>query len=232
MIGRGHCVFSACELENSTAEQRNYGKQKPRHYGSREMLIPEAYIFSTLFHHCPFWSVAAFWDRERNITYALLHCTSDAGEQSIQRLRRYVSKMAPLAMHPILIPVLIMDLETNLTLRDGEEWTTVIDRIEKETRQEPMERRNVDPFELDLPSLVQQLNGCSVFLSLIERESETVLIHLGYARRVISELQFTCLDEPNRLLKRHVEFLIESRRNALLRLQNIQRRSQTQLQFV
>jgi hypothetical protein len=140
--------------------------------------------------------------------------------------------MAPLAMHPILVPVLIMDLETNLTLRDDENWTNELRQIENETTQEPSNCRRVDPFELDLPSIVQRLNGCSVFLSLIERESETVLIHLDHARRVISELQCTHLKGPSRLLERHVEFLIESRKNVLLRLQNIQRRSQTQLQFV
>ena len=200
--------------------------------GAEKYLIPEAYIFSTLFRHCPFWSVAASWDQETNVTYAFLHCTSDAEEQSIQRLKRYVSKLAPLAMHPILIPVLIMDLETNLTLRDDENWTSVLSEIERETRQGPRGGRRADPFDLDLPSIVQRLNGCSVFLSLIERESETVLIHLDHARRAISELQCACLDKSNRLLERHIKFLTESRKNLLLRLQNVQRRSQTQLQFV
>jgi hypothetical protein len=123
-------------------------------------------------------------------------------------------------------------LETNLTLRDDEVWTGVVREIENETRQEPRGGQRVDPFDLDLPSIVQRLNGCSVFLSLIERESEAVLIHLDHARRIISELQCACLDRSTRLLDRHIDFLIESRRNLLLRLQNAQRRSQIQLQFV
>jgi len=141
-------------------------------------------------------------------------------------------------MHPMLLPVLIMDLETNLTLRDDERWTSEINRVENETRQRPDDTETVDPLDLDLPSIVQRLNGCSVFLSLIERESEAVLLHLDQARRVIldlqSDLQSTSpkLGEAARTLIRHVDFLIDSRKSLFLRLQNLQRRSQTQLAFV
>jgi len=138
----------------------------------------------------------------------------------------------------MLLPVLIMDLETNLTLRDDERWTSEINRVENETRQRPDDTETVDPLDLDLPSIVQRLNGCSVFLSLIERESEAVLLHLDQARRVIldlqSDLQSTSpkLGEAARTLIRHVDFLIDSRKSLFLRLQNLQRRSQTQLAFV
>lgn len=193
-----------------------------------------AYVYSTLFHHSPFWCVAASWDPETNTTYAVLHCASNPDEESIPRIKRFLTKMAPLAMHPMLLPVLIMDLETNLTLRDDERWTGEINDIESETRQRPYAVENVDPVDLDLGSIVQRLNGCSVFLSLIERESEAVLLHLDQARTAISELQSTSprLGESTRILTRHVEFLIHSRKTLFMRLQNLQRRSQTQLAFV
>ena len=38
------------------------------------------------------------------------------------------------ALHPLLLLVLTMDLETNLTLRDDERWTREIHEIETETR--------------------------------------------------------------------------------------------------
>jgi hypothetical protein len=187
-----------------------------------------------MFHHNPFWCVAASWDPERSITCAFLHCTSNPEFESIPRIKRFLTKTAPLAMHPMLLPVLIIDLETNLTLRDDESWTSEINQVENETRQRPYDTKTVEPLDLDLPSIVQRLNGCSIFLSLIERESEAVLLHLDQARRVISDLQSTSprLEKPTRALIRHVDFLINSRKNLFLRLQNLQRRSQTQLAFV
>lgn len=187
-----------------------------------------------MFHHCPFWGLAAFWDSEKNVTCAFLHCVSESDRESIPRLKRFLTKSAPLAKHPLLLPILIMDMETNLTLGDDERWTTDINKVEQETRQTPNASKTVDPLDLDLPSIVQRLNGASVFLSLIERESEAVLLHLDQARKMISDLHSTSpnLRQASKILMRHIEFLVNSRKNLLFRLQNLQRRSQTQLAFV
>jgi hypothetical protein len=193
-----------------------------------------AYIFSTMFHHCPFWGLAAFWDPGKNITYAFLHCISEDDRESIPRFKRFLTESAPLIIHPILLPVLIMDLETNSTLADDEHWTTEIMKVERETRQEPNTTKSTHSLDLDLPSIIQRMNAASVFLSLIERESETVLLHLDQAGRMVSDLQSTSprLGQSSIILIRHIEFLVNSRKNLLFRLQNLQRRSQTQLAFV
>jgi hypothetical protein len=237
MIGRCHCFFAQCPPDKSDAEPERFCESKWRkhsHFIAGPNLTLAAYIFSTMFHHCPFWCVAASWDPEKNITYAFLHCTSDPEEESIPRIKRFLTKMAPLAMHPMLLPVLIMDLETSLTLRDDENWTGEISGVENDIRQRPCDAETIDPLNLDLPSIVQQLNGCSVFLSLIERESEAVLLHLDQARRAILDVQSMSLGlgESTGTMIRHVDFLINSRKNLMLRLQNLQRRSQTQLAFV
>ena len=187
-----------------------------------------------MFHHCPFWGLAASWDSEKNVTYAFLHCVSEPDRESIPRLKRFITKSAPLTMHPLLLPILIMDMETNLTLEDDKRWTTDINKVEQETRQTPNVSKPVDPLDLDLPSIVQQMNGASVFLSLIERESEAVLLHLDQARKMISDLHSTSprLRQASKILMRQIEFLVNSRKNLLFRLQNLQRRSQTQLAFV
>jgi len=128
-----------------------------------------------------------------------------------------------------------MDLETTLTLNDDESWTSEINDIEEETRQKPnIAAKPLDPHGLDLPSIIQRLNGCSIFLSLIERESEAVLLHLEQARSMISDFQSTTprLKQSSKGLARHVDFLVNSRKNLLVRLQNVQRRSQIQLAFV
>jgi hypothetical protein len=109
-----------------------------------------------------------------------------------------------------------------------------MDQIESETRQRPNDSKTIDPLDLDLPSIIQRLNGCSFFLSLIERESEAVLLHLRQAHEAILDLQTKSprLGEVTHTLVRHVDFLIDSRKNLFLRLQNLQRRSQMQLAFV
>jgi hypothetical protein len=138
-------------------------------------------------------------------------------------------------MHPILLPVIIMDLETALTLNDDDAWTSEINDIEEETRQKPNIVMNpLNPHGLDLSSIIQRLNGCSVFLSLTERESEAVLLHLEQARRMILELQSmsAALRQPTKGLVSHIDFLVNSRKNLFIRLQILQRRSQTQLAFV
>jgi hypothetical protein len=110
-------------------------------------------------------------------------------------------------MHPMLLQILIMDLETDLTLGDDEGWMTEIKKVENGTRQKPNAAKSLDLLDLDLPSIVQRLNGCSVFLSLNERESETVLLHLDQARRVISDLELTSptLRQSSNMLIRHIE---------------------------
>lgn len=188
-----------------------------------------------MFHHCPFWALAAAWNPEKNITYAFLHCTSDTEQESIARLKRFLTKTTPHYSHPILLPVIIMDLETALTLNDDEAWTSEIKDIEEETRQRPNPvTKSLNPHELDLFSIIQRLNGCSVFLSLIERESAAVLLHLEQARRMIFELQAmsAALRQPTKGLISQIDFLVNSRGNLFIRLQNLQRRSQTQLVFV
>ena len=136
-------------------------------------------------------------------------------------------------LHPLLLPVLVINLETNLALRDDERWTREINEIGNETRQRPCDSEVVDPLNLDLSSIMQRLNGCSVFLSLIERESETVLLYLNQVHDILDvQLMSLILSNPSRTLTKHVEFLINPRKTLLLRLQNLQQRSQTQLAFV
>ena len=110
----------------------------------------------------------------------------------------------------MLLPVLIMDLETNSTLVDDEHWTTEIKKVERETRQEPNATKPVGSLDLDLPSIVQRMNAASVFLSLIERESEAVLLHLDQARRMVSQLQSTLprFKQSSLMLIGHIEFLV------------------------
>jgi hypothetical protein len=150
------------------------------------------------------------------------------------RLKHFLTENILQAIHPMLLPILIMDLETTSTLNDDEYWTGLMQEVESETRQRAKDSEIVDPFDLDLPSIVQRLNGCSYFLSLIERESEAVLLHLRQTRDAISDLQIKSpsFETETRTLTRHVDFLIESRKNLFLRLQNLQRRSQIQLAFV
>lgn len=188
-----------------------------------------------MLHHCPFWALAATWNPEKNITYAFFHCTSDTEQESIPRLTRLLNKTTPQYMHPILLPVIIMDLETALTLNDDEAWTLEINDIEEETRQKHNSvAKPLNPHELDLASIIRRLNGGSVFLSLIERESEAVLLHLEQSRRMILKLPSMsgALRQPTKGLISHIDFLVNSRKNLFIRLQNLQRRSQTQLAFV
>lgn len=92
----------------------------------------------------------------------------------------------------------------------------------------------MNPLELDVLSLVRRLNGCIVFLSLIERESEVVLLHLDVARRMMKDLgaRSPRLEQAGKGLVRHMDFLVESRKNLVLRLRNLERRGRIQLQFV
>ena len=168
------------------------------------------------------------------MTYALMHCAADVKRDYISAIKQVLIKTTFREMHPLLLPVLIMDLETNGTLLDDVYWTGRIKDIERNTGQRPRDTSTVGPLDLDLASIVQQLNGASVFLSVIERESETVLLHLSQAKKVISDLQskYPSLEEASCYLMPQLDFLINSRKNLFLRLQNLQRRCQTQLAFV
>jgi hypothetical protein len=159
-----------------------------------------------------------------------MHCNADSDEDCIPRIRRYLITMMSIAPHPILLPVLVMDLETNLTLRDDEVRTEQIDEIESETTQ----RIEHDGLEVDLHLTVQKLLSCSVFVSKIERECETVLLHLEKAQKMIIDVEATSpvLTRSSNALLRHTAFLVDSRKAVLLRLQNLQQRCQIRLALV
>jgi hypothetical protein len=187
-----------------------------------------------MFHNSPFLLLAVSWDPESRTTYAFLHLASNPDQDYMPHMKRFLTENILQAIHPMLLPILITDSETTATLNDDEYWTSLMQEVESETRQRARDSEIVDPFDLDLPSIVQRLNGCSYFLSLIERESEAVLLHLRQTRDAISDLHIKSpnFETETRTLTRHVDFLIESRKNLSLRLQNLQRRSQTQLAFV
>jgi hypothetical protein len=173
--------------------------------------------------------MAASWDPKTNTTYAYLHCRADPEEGSIDRIKRFLYEMAPTALHPILLPILVMDLETDLTLRDDSILHSDVLNIETKTS-----GGIVDILELDLPSMVENLNATSVFISKIERDCESALLHLEKAKTMISEITVLCslITKPSNTLRRHVDFLIDSRKDVFCRLQNLQRRTQTRLALV
>lgn len=54
----------------------------------------------------------------------------------------------------MLLLLLIMDLETDSTLKDDQEWTSVMMEIENETKQKLGCTMTVNPLDLDLASVI------------------------------------------------------------------------------
>jgi hypothetical protein len=163
-----------------------------------------------------------------------MHCTADPEREYISAIKQALAEMPPRGTLPMLLPILIVDLETNGTLIDDEEHTETIQDIENQTKRGLPETNPVAVQSLYLPSIVQRLNRASIFLSLIENESEMVLLQLAQMRKALLDLQskHSSLTEPSRSLMQQVDFLVVSRKSLFLRLQNLQRRCQTQLAFV
>jgi hypothetical protein len=229
MIGRNHCCFTEFYLDQADGKLDRYCKLQLRQQLQGYSLTFQAYIFSTLFHHYPFYTIAASWDPKSNITHAYLHCRAPADFQCISLYKEFLIRTATSSLHPVLLPVLVMDLETDGTLRDDEEWTSEISDIEDETSEEEL-----DVLELNLSAIMQRLNAGSVFLSKIERECETVLLHLEKAQKMILDVLdlSSIMQRPGNVLMKHVTHLVDSRKNLSFRLQNLQQRSQTRLAFV
>jgi Mg2+ and Co2+ transporter CorA len=102
-----------------------------------------------------------------------------------------------------------------------------------------IEYRPVDPLEINFPKVVKELNAYSVFVRLIERECECVLEQLRVMRITIDELEAQQIPQPcvqmqnaAKGLRRQVDFLATSRTSLLIRLREIQRGAQTQLNVV
>jgi hypothetical protein len=171
----------------------------------------------------------ASWDPETNITYAYLHCRAPTAFRCIPLCKEFLKATAKSSLHPLLLPVLVMDLETDSTLLDDMQWAGEITDIESKTQREGLEA-----LELDLPAVVQRLNEASVFLSKIERECDAVLFHLEKAQKMIKDVTnlSSAMATPGEVLMRHTTFLVDSRKNLFMRLQNLQRRSQTRLTLV
>ena len=207
-----------------------------------------AYIFATRFHFLPFWSMAVSYDPVTKTTNALLHCEYCAGFDSIGRFKRYVKSMAG-HMHPMMLPVMIIDMDTSLALGTFANAGSRLRKIEAETGQNALmsglETKSVssgDPLALDLLSLVNRLSRCSADVRVSEKDSEVVLEHLRLILRDINEMAsgappfsanaYEHLQSSSIQLRRHVDYLISSRKILLLRFQEVQLGSQTQLSVV
>jgi hypothetical protein len=145
--------------------------------------------------------------------------------------------MAVLAMHPPALPLRITDLETTLTMVVCQQWLTELQNLEQETGQRPqgtIEYRPVDPLKVDFPRVVKELTRCSVFIRLLERESECVPEQLRVTRITIDELEGQQILQPRvqmqnaaKGLRWEVDFLAMSRTSLLIRLREIQQGAQT-----
>lgn len=148
-------------------------------------------------------------------------------------------------LHPLLLPIIIADLETNLTLRDCEEWKGELDHLEQVTEKHVLceqisSSSPADGEKMDPVTLMQKLNACSVFIRIIERECDGVLEQLPRIQYAIGEVgcwwghaRFANAEtKVERKLRAHVEFLLSSRRLTRIRLDEIQKGTKTQLDVV
>ena len=162
---------------------------------------------------------------------------------------RYLKSTAPLVLHLLLLPIIIMDLETSLSLRDCQQWRAELGALEEVTGQNPMDLNSSeswqsqknDPLDLDLGLLMRRMNACSVFMRLIQRECEGVLEQLAQVREALASSNTWWQGFPTgspferdveRRLKAHIDFLLTSRKILLIRLNEVQQGTQTQLAVV
>jgi hypothetical protein len=192
--------------------------------------------------------MAASYDPVTNTTNALVHCEYSAGYDSIGRFKQYIKSMAG-QMHPLMLPVMIVDMETSNALGTFANAGSSLRKIEAETGQNALitdvENETVscdDPLALDLVSLVNRLCRCSSDVRVSEKDSEVVLEYLKLIRAVIDEVTsgvppfssdaYEHLQSSSRYLRRQVDYLISSRKILLLRFQEVQLGAQTQLSVV
>jgi hypothetical protein len=152
-------------------------------------------------------------------------------------------------MHPMMLPVMITDMDTSLALGTFGNAGSMLRKIEAETGQNALitslGHESVlvdDPLALDLLSLVNRLSKCSANVRVSKKDSEVVLEHLRLIRIVIDEVAsgaapfssdaYGHLQSSSRELRRHVDYLISSRKILLLRFQEVQLGAQTQLSVV
>lgn len=189
-----------------------------------------------MFRHGPYWRVAASYDYNTNVTYALLNCKAAVDEECITRFVSFLKNICTDECHPLLLPVIIIDLETNLTFRDDQGYTDVVDDIEQETHQCASYDDNDLPDEstLDLPSIIHRANKILQFLSLIDRETHVTLRQLKVIQREVKDGRDQLMKEKLSTsgLLDHVQFLIDSREAVSFRLENVQRRAKIQLEWV
>ena len=192
--------------------------------------------------------MAASYDPVTKTTNALLHCEFSAGYDSIGRFKQYIKSMAG-QMHPLMLPVMIVDMETSNALGTFANAGSSLRKIEAETGQSALitgvgnETVSVDdPLALDLVSLVNRLCRCSSDVRVSEKDSEVVLEHLQVIRSAIDEVAsgvppfssdaYEHLEPSSGKLRRHIDYLISSRKILLLRFQEVQLGAQTQLSVV
>ena len=152
-------------------------------------------------------------------------------------------------MHPLMLPVMIVDMDTSLALGTFANAGSSLRKIEAETGQNALitgaGNESVlvdDPLALDLLSLVNRLSRCSSDVRVSEKDSEVVLEHLKLIRSTIDEVAsgvppfssevYEHLLSSSIQVRRHVDYLISSRKILLLRFQEVQIGAQTQLSVV
>ena len=152
-------------------------------------------------------------------------------------------------MHPMMLPVAIIDMGTSLALGTFANAGSRLRKVEAETGQSALITDEGDgtlvvddPLALDLVSLVNKLSSCSADVRVSEKDSQVVLEHLRLIRSDIDEIanglppfssnDYQHLQSSSRQLKRHIDYLINSRNMLLLSFQEVQLGAQTQLAVV
>jgi hypothetical protein len=161
----------------------------------------------------------------------------NAKEALIPHLKQFVTNAAASGViHPLVLALAVIDIETHATLDDDCEFNGLISDIEDEIGFTNLHDPQLDVAlsERKRKELIQRTNAASLFINRIERESQAVLLHLKEISTMLdgSFAKIPELTFAGASLKNHVRFLVNSRENVFVRLWALQMRCETLLKLV
>jgi hypothetical protein len=141
----------------------------------------------------PYWSIAASYDPETNVTYAYLrHTPEPYYGNGLELIVPHLKRIASSLMHPLIIPTLVADMHTNINATDHVNLQGRLKSIEAKFANNVFGKEGaiiVDSLQLDLPRIVGDLLYYNVHFAFVWQHAETYALTLPLMKKETEKIK-------------------------------------------
>lgn len=202
------------------------------------MLTDQGFVLKIGLHVTGHYALALSYNIANGLTCGVVLAQTQLPDPT--KLVDLLIDMKELCCHPMLVPVILVDLVMRTTMEKTDYYDKQLTLTEETTGQHSYRRRYIgEPPEIDFVTITRKLNSTSSHFGVCEMRFNSALLanrttieYMDWLQRAIPRDMANQLRRDSRKLQEHVDYLSSLSNNFLLRVQYNQKRVQTQLAVV